>query len=215
MQHSIRYIQYSILALILSIELCFCIPTMASSRNIAQPKDFNLEFKANKTTLFLGEQPTFTARITNNTDDEVLLVPALDGSSIGWRYPIIDIQVTKPKHAPETGAWGRCGIMNDITEKDFHKIPPGKSLELLNGWTSNPSNEFTATGTYTVQLTYATNAKAKKWHGFMAPLSPIYKSSIRRLVDKVPSMKVKSNVITITFVDKLSESKGSKEIIQN
>ena len=213
MRNQLGFIHYLLLGIILIFGLSILVSPLASARKVAHTDDFSLVLKADKTTIKLGEQPKFSASITNHSNEDVLLVPALDGSAEGWRYPIIDFYVIKPKNAPEPQAWGRCGNMNNITKNDFIKVPKGKSFTPIKASTSNQSNEFTATGIYTVQLSYATDGKPTQWHGFMGTLSPVYKSTIRRLLANVPSMNIKSNIVTITVEEDIPALSGAKEII--
>jgi hypothetical protein len=207
MRNQYGYIHYTLLTLILIVTICLSITYPAPARKSAIDKEFTLTLNTDKLTIRLGEQPTFSAIVTNNTQKEVLLVPALDGSTSSMRYPLIHFDVTKPKDAPKPEVWGRCGNTNNITKNDFQKVPKGKSLEILSGWSTYLSNEFTAVGTYTVQVTYATDGKPDQWHGFMGALTPVYKSNIRHLLSKVPIMKLKSNVVTITVIENVSQIK--------
>ena len=183
--------------------LILCSATIAaypSNRTVAKPKDFTFTLKAENETITLGEKPTLSATIKNNSGKEVLLVPALDGSTSRMRYPVIQFIVTKPADAPPTQGIGRCGNTNNIQLSDFIKVPKNGTFRPLSQWGGLSAAPFTAPGTYTVQFTYSTDAKAEQWHGFMGPMTPIYKLSIKGKLAQVPIMNLKSNVVTITVV---------------
>jgi len=201
MHHRKAYIYYSLL-----LTLVLLISTVAiarpSNRNTAKPKDFTLTLKAKSETIILGEQPTLTATIINNSDKEVLLVPTLDGSIVGWRYPIVKFIVTQPSDAPPPQIFGRCGNTNNIQASDFTKVPKKGIFRLFSQSAYMSNNPFTTPGTYTVQLIYSTDAKSKKWNGRwgLGLGSELSRNGIRRHLAKVPIMNLKSNVVTIVVV---------------
>lgn len=175
---------------------------IVQARTEAKPGDFELIISSESTTFKLGDTPEFTAIITNNSSEKVNLVPALDGSSWGTRYPIVRWIVTAPPGTPEPESFGVCGNTNNIQPSDFISVSPDETFSpIARGWNYFPADQITAPGKYTVQLTYDTRGEATQWHGFMGVLTPIYKRKIKRLLNDVPKMHLTSNTITITVIE--------------
>lgn len=168
----------------------------ATERPVAKKGDFILKLSADKAVYSLGETPKFTATIENRTQNAVYVVPALDGSSAGMRYPLVQFTVTRPKNATPLQGIGRCGNTNNISPADFLRVPPKKSVDIL-GWAGIHSQTFSDEGDYVVTVTYSTKAENKRWYGFMGPLKN--KATINRLLKGVPSMTLSSNTVSIRF----------------
>lgn len=171
----------------------------ATERHVAKEGDFVLQLSADKAVYSLGETPTFTATIENRTTDEVYVVPALDGSTEGMRYPHVQFTVTRPKNATPLQGLMRCGNTNNISPKDFLRVAPKKSADIL-GWAGVHPQTFSDEGEYTVTLTYSTKAKNEQWYGFMGPITN--KGAINKLLARVPSMELTSNTLSIRFRSK-------------
>ena len=85
------------------------------------------------------------------------VVPSLDASDVGWRYPKIGIDIEHDGEPVTVETWGRCGMMNPLTADDLRTLPPGESLNPFGpGSFGHERLRWTPTepGEYRVRLRY-------------------------------------------------------------
>ena len=215
------YVRKSILlgagVLVLLVTLAFPKP----ERAVAGPDDFSFTLHTEHKTLAMGQELPLTALITNLSNQDVLLVPALDGSD-SFRYPHVRINITKPENAPLPPPFLRCGNTNDIRNEDFVNVAPLETFEPLNWITAIPAHEFTVPGTYTIEVLYSTDADFDAWRGgfgggrrisipylFSFQLPEGLNGSLKRLLNQVPKMSLKSNTVTVTVVESIASAQLS------
>ncbi len=129
-----------------------------------------------------GGSAQFTAHLVNDGGNVVSVVLPGDGSSDGWRTPVIHW------NPPDQG--GRfCGNINALTPDEVVDLAPGESVELV--WLGRPT--FKEVGTYQVTLEYE-HVPDRKWHGI--PLGEHDPAAMRR-VRGVPGIKLTSNVVEV------------------
>jgi hypothetical protein len=125
-----------------------------------------LEIAADATVLRVGERPQVRAGVVNESKTAVALVLPGDGSSVGWRTPIVgwsvlnaDDRGTRPSAPPVRGS--RDGNINPLTAKDLLTLEPGTSAP-LGDWLGSPS--FPSPGAYRVVFYYR-NIPDLSWKG--------------------------------------------------
>ena len=176
-----------------------CATAPAPVPSAVEPGDFELTIETTRLQWRLGEVPEVFATIRNNTDDEVRLVPALDGSSDEMRYPYVTFALVSPEGAPAPGPLFRCGNTNNIVPEDLQVVPAGGTFNPLQGWTRLREGQFPVPGPYQIQLVYDTRGEPKRWYGFMGPLKQ--KREIRQRLTEVPRMVLTSNTLEVEIVD--------------
>lgn len=63
------------------------------------------------------------------------VLPALDGSDMGWRMPKVMVEWRDAVGEPVSPRrMSRCGNMNALRPQDWVTLAPGEQLELTNGW---------------------------------------------------------------------------------
>lgn len=96
--------------------------------------------------------------LTNTGPETFHVVPSLDASDVGWRYPKIDVEVEQVGVGAVTPEEvGRCGMMNPLTERDLRPLSPGESLDPFGpGTFSHHALRYTpsAPGEYRVRMVY-------------------------------------------------------------
>ena len=173
-----------------------------SERPHGDPGSFELRIEADKSEYAVGEQPRFTAILTNTTDDAVMLARPMDGSDFG-RFPQFMWTVTAPEDAHALEPVGRCGNTNPITTGVFFSLPAGESVELSGAWGGVSAHALDrGPGRYTIQVVYSTDSEdAHGWIG--GPLGDREARRLNReiapLLAQVPRITVTSNVLEIQF----------------
>ena len=126
-----------------------------------------LEIAADATQIPMGEQPQVHASLVNESKAAVALVLPGDGSSVGWRTPIVgwsvldaDDRGTHPS-APPVERNSRDGNINPLTAKELLTLEPGTSAP-LGDWLGSLS--FPSPGAYRVILYYR-NVPDLTWRG--------------------------------------------------
>lgn len=192
-----RSFGYCALILAISALLSSHVDSVSGSNERAVVKDgeFILTLSADKDVYSPGETPKFTATIENRSAEEAYVVPALDGSADGMRYPIVQFEVTRPKGATPLELFGRCGNTNNISPSDFLRVPPKQSVD-IQGWARVRQGTFSDEGKYSITLTYSTEGENETWYGFMGPLKK--KRKIDELLSEVPTMTLTSNTVSIS-----------------
>jgi hypothetical protein len=154
-------------------------------------------------TCVLGKVPKITVTITNRSKAHIYLVGSLDASDRKWRYPHCYFKVTGPDGKSAVQECGRCGNMNNLREKDFVKVPPGKAFEPYQkmdeqGFFSSiqlDETTFRKAGDYRIRFFYSTkNHAIAKWMGDAKD------EKIVGMFKRVPKVEIRSNEIKVTIV---------------
>lgn len=132
----------------------------ASARPVALPPEPPIEIVAtvDRARIRVGDPLPVTFAIRNRSDRPVAVLPSLDNSDNGVRYPIIDIEIRDRRgRRLETPRPAGCGWINRLTIEDFRWLAPGQTFDLFGGngfahymldW--RPAER----GHYTVKLVY-------------------------------------------------------------
>ena len=81
-----------------------------------------------------GNRRERTLQLTNRSDRPVLVVQPGDGSSHGWRTPILRWKLFELDGTPiETELVGRCGLMGPIWSGELLELEPGASVRFSIG----------------------------------------------------------------------------------
>ncbi len=108
----------------------------------------------------MGEPLPVEFRIRNVSDAAVLVLPSLDASDVGWRYPKYAIEVRDESGAVvpvEPG--GRCGNVNQLAAGDFVELAPGGEVDPFGegtfghyalAWCPSRPGRYTVRGVYDV-----------------------------------------------------------------
>jgi hypothetical protein len=127
-----------------------------------------LEISTREPVVKIGDAPKLDAFVVNESTATVHVVRPGDGSSIGWRTPIVGWSVinaasksaTHPS-APPPPRGARDGNINALSTKDLLTLKPG-ARESLGPWIGNPS--FPSTGSFRVVFYYR-NDPDLPWKG--------------------------------------------------
>jgi hypothetical protein len=114
----------------------------------------SLELLPCRQVIKVGEAPHFTATLINRGDHDVTLVEPGDGSSCGWRTPLLEWSKSKWRES-------RCGTINALKSGEVFTLKPGGTHH-LSGWLRSPF--LPRPGLYRVSLKYA-NDPNLKWSG--------------------------------------------------
>jgi hypothetical protein len=150
----------------------------------------SLVLEAEEPVITPGGSADFSARLVNDGSGVVSVVLPGDGSSDGWRTPVIGW------NPPDQG--GRfCGNINALVPDEIVDLAPGQSVELV--WLGRPT--FKEVGTYQVTLEYE-HVPDRKWHGI--PLGEHDPAAMRR-VREVPAIKLTSNAVEIQVRESVND----------
>lgn len=176
----------------------------------------------------IGEIPCVQVIITNQTDQELLIVRSLDGSGLKRRYPYCHFEIIGPDGEPKTISSSRmCVYVNPLRKTDFVKILPLGDFNLYPNSTCSGShfadlidskNNFKEPGEYRIRFHYSTESdELDSWRTtplsktrniqISAESSPppgVLKKSeeqVLHLLRKVPKTSIQSNELRITFVE--------------
>lgn len=110
-------------------------------------------------TVRAGEEVRVRFSLKNTGTSGTWVLPPLDGSFEGLRYPLCDGAITVESQRVDAPSLRLCGKLNPLDAKNFRYLEPGASLELGGGpW--RPSSP----GVYTVSWTYdCTPRDAASW----------------------------------------------------
>ena len=104
-----------------------------------------------------ADGPRFTLENVSATEQHVL--PALDGSMVGWRIPSLTLEWRDAAGEPiPTSFGGGCGNMNGLRQDDFVTLSPGQTLELPGPW----GTVHAPAGAAKVRLTYDTASEKSR-----------------------------------------------------
>jgi len=81
----------------------------------------------------LGQNTFFKVRIRNISIREVDVVPSLDGSDVGWRYPLFTARLWGPDGKPILVDVGRCGNCNGLSKANVVALKPDEEFDPLAG----------------------------------------------------------------------------------
>lgn len=151
---------------ILTATVCFDAPAQPASAGSCP--QVRLQLSAPRAELTLSETPKVDARLVNDSSAPVRLVRPGDGSTSGWRTPVIgwsvisssDQSATHPQFPPIAAA-PRSGNINSLTRDNLLTLRPGGS-EVLGDWIGAP--RFPRAGSYRVVLYYR-NDPQMPWKG--------------------------------------------------
>lgn len=132
-----------------------------------------------------GQSGDFILTLTNTSKRTLHLVEPGDGSSVGWRTPIVTWSASSGgKPAPaETAA--RCGLTNPMTTSEVFELAPGQSRK-LTAWLDRP---WVKPGTYDVAVRYRNDPKKVRNAD----------AAVSALVATTDSCEVTSNTVKHTF----------------
>lgn len=136
-------------------------------------KSVTCRIRPRRATIHVGEHPAFDVQIANGTDSTLWLVPSLDGSARGARYPQVEIQIQGPPDGFQVPLAMACGNMNGLAEQDFVELKAGKSFDpFASGWLPHSvvAGTFRKPGKYVGTFRYSTNEPdVRKWLGWPPP----------------------------------------------
>ena len=124
--------------------------------------ELTLRLASDTPVLRVDEYPTVKLYVTNNGEDTVTLVQPGDGSTNGWRTPVVKWAIL------ENGQWVqhpegfeliRCGNINSLKWDEVFRLAPGETRE-MKVWLP----VFRKPGAYRIKFFY-TNQPWKKWSG--------------------------------------------------
>jgi len=175
----------------------------AQSRPAEPPPAFEVSLQSDQATVDVNESIRLLVKITNRTGGEVLAVGSLDGSDIGWRWPVVRLTVrdSSGQIVPDKPV-ARCGNMNPLKSDDFVRLKPGQAFGPFAqangsfGAESAIDRSLWLPGKYELTFTYDTRleapSKSQRVHGDGTPTAELL-----AMVERVPKGEFKSNVLTI------------------
>lgn len=153
-----------------------------------------------RTEYVVGDVPSISVRLKNESEKSLVLVGSLDASDLRWRYPYCYYDIQGPPKAEPHGM-PRCGMTNPMRAKDFVTVEPGKefdpnaSIDDYGFFATNFNwRSFSVPGTYKLTYVYST-ASHDPGHWVGDGKS----DELRKLFDQVPKGRVRSNTIEIEF----------------
>jgi hypothetical protein len=132
-----------------------------------------------------GEVPQFVVEVVNQSDKDIILVQAGDGSDIGWRTPIArwEVEGVKPRKVP------RCGNTNPLTADEVVTLKPRQRLK-LGEWVR--PLVLPGPGRYKVRFCYE-NKPDLKWSG--VPLGRHDVKAMARVRASTPAAAYSNTVV--------------------
>ncbi len=157
----------------------------------------------------IGEIPLIHVVIFNRTNEELWLVPALDGSERRARYPHAYFEIIGPDGKPRNTRMLGCGSFNSMEERNFVQVKPHGDFDPYAGYACdfkvNLKENYSDPGEYRIRFFYSTdNDNPDKWGIPKIPghdFEKIAANSFHRLFRKIPKTSIQSNELRITFVD--------------
>jgi len=133
----------------------------------------------------------FALDLKNEGKQAVKLVVAGDGSSAGWRTPIITWTATQNGKAATPEVFGRCGLTNPLTVQEIFILAPGQSKTMTDWLDPVP---FTK-GTFELRVHYKNDpALASKEGKGQAAFGDVQKAFAA-----TSACEVTSNALKVTF----------------
>ena len=156
--------------------------------------------KAEKEKYAIGEFIKFNFSVKNNSENEILLVQILDGSSCGFRQPQATLSITGPDGKAVNVLIARCGNTNILQTSDFIKINKGKEVEIGKNWLGLYTGSFKQTGKYKVKISYSTmDNDFKKWTG--GPMAPEGINKVKKECGDLFSKRERVNISAETEIE--------------
>jgi hypothetical protein len=160
----------------------------------------------------IGESPLIDIAIINMTDSAVYLAGCLDGSWNSVRMPYCDMRLINRK----TRQKKHVDLLPNMLEAiDFQLLKPNEAFNPINryylqvdtlkslhvsprlqNYHSPPSldgRNFLLPGRYDLQFVYSTNNCTATLHGWNTD------ERVQEILDRVPSIEIKSNVATLHY----------------
>lgn len=165
-----------------------------------------------KATYKVGELPRIKVEIRNLTGKDIYLVRSLDKSECRHRYPHCYYEVTDFDGTSHTAVF-QGSYPSPIGPDDFVRVPAGAAFDpvahLKHGglWRYYPHTRtaFWRPGKYRIRFTYSSdNPDLDAWWGGLRGRmgrEDEWVAEIRRLFGQVPKTTVRSNEVTVEFVE--------------
>ncbi|HEY5925678.1 MAG TPA: hypothetical protein VIV11_28525 [Kofleriaceae bacterium] len=169
-----------------------CIEPAATTEQAAP---LSIVVVASRTEIKRGEPLPLSFYAVNRTTRTLPVLPSLDASDMGWRYPKITVDIRDANGQLVEGPMvGRCGMVNPLTAEDFVELPSGAQFELFGerafGHHKLRDTSHLAPGRYTVTLHYDLSfAEPERKGGF--------DDSVRAKVELLPKGVYSSPPMTI------------------
>lgn len=169
-----------------------------------------------------GEVISFGVELWNKSATAQTLAYSVDGSEAGWRCPAVEFTVhrlgPRARRTPvKPDLVVRCGNMDAMREEDFVQVRPGAMLkpcaDSRYSWSIGRFDfQHLVPGEYEVVFTYSTTPytyltdriEYVDWYlgadGQELPATTERGKLLHALVEQVPALKVRSNVIHLSIV---------------
>lgn len=152
--------------------------------------DIRCDIVAPVDTFHVGEAPTFRVIMSNLGSESFFLVPALDGSFDGIRYPTMSMTIEGPGRQSKSGG-ARCGNVSPIEPEDFVAVLPNGTFEPFDVYLSN--EPFAQPGEYKVTFSYSTYAiDYKFWVDRLGPVT--IDPRAHELLKHVPRVRLEKSI---------------------
>ena len=163
-----------------------------------------LEAEPNSLAVPVGDRPDVHLFIVNGGPDELTLVQSGDGSSYGWRTPLVGVSiapvaVAKHPRAGDTPRFsgGRCGNINPLRDEEVVVLAVGQRLEVDVGWYHlEPLDQV---GTFEMVFYYE-NRPTLEWRGLALGGGHDAKAMAR--VRDSSNVELRSNQVVVTVLPK-------------
>lgn len=153
-----------------------------------------------KRKIHLGESMEVSFSLRNAGSSEILVLPFLDGSEEGIRYPHCRIEIRDQSGKLQDVASPRkCGNLNRISEANFKLLRAGDSVDLphsgLRHWRP------VAVGVYSISCTYdSSSSRAGEWRPMGSGTrdsSSNMPRSLVKLFNSVPKQEIRSKIVEV------------------
>lgn len=149
--------------------------------------DLRLTIIGAKEKLLLGDTLTLTFKLTNAGSTPLLVLPPLDGSHEGWRFPRCRLTVRDEREQDRTPRLLRCGNTNPLKPDDFLRLKAGEELQVLRqGWKPDTAGIYRLTFLYD-----STDNDPRRWGGSDGPP----KGLSLELLRKVASVRLETTLL--------------------
>lgn len=144
----------------------------------------------------VGDQPEFEVVMYNASFESFYLIPSLDGSTTGSRYPRVTLRIEGPENGLEMPSFIGCGFENPLGPNDFRWITPAAEFRPFETeWIplEFQYGRFAKPGTYTVLFVYSTEeSDVRRWLGSVDYAA--VPQDLVSLVKKVPMLTVRCSL---------------------
>ncbi len=179
--------------------------TSTSNKIISIPASLECVLTSDKKVYNIGEIPSFSVNIINNTNSDIYLIGSLDGSDLKWRFPYCYFTVEKPNPLPDSLLFGRCATLNPLRVPDFKLVKAGQKFNpyenidnhgFFTDYTITNKETFKSKGIYKLTFHYSTNDQnLANFRTYKTSKSDSLQ--IETLFKKVPKIELESNTIEI------------------